>query len=96
MKNIKDLIMSIVFICTILVLSACSAINPYLEKAAEASIETSTKALEAAVFYECDRARIGDLMRRYPAVDDLMAHLQWCANKKKSVEWGAPKVTNND
>ena len=83
-------------ICIIITLSACSAINPYLDKAAGMSIETSTKALEAAVFYECDRARIGDLMRRYPDVDDLMGHLQWCANKSRNNEWVAPKVTNHE
>jgi hypothetical protein len=88
----KILIKCLLFIALISVLFSCSVVSPYLDKAAEMSVETSTKTLQASVYYQCDRARIGDLIRRYPDMNELMSHINWCLSQSQKKQYVAPKV----
>lgn len=77
-------------------LTACSVVSPYIDKAAQMSVESSTKTLEASIYYLCDRARAGDLIRRYPDEEELMRHYKWCLDQNKAKQSIAPKELPNE
>lgn len=96
MKIIKKLIMLITLLCVGLFVSGCSVLTPYLDKAAELSVEASTKTLETSVYYLCDRSRSGDLIRRYPNTKELKRHFEWCLAQQKIKQSIAPRGIGND
>lgn len=73
MKPATMAVLSLFFLLT-----GCGAIDTYRTYAAKNGADAADQSLETGNWLTCEGASLGSLMRRYPSMDELVAHIEKC------------------